>query len=109
MTLPLRKGRLVELFVSDPWDFGTECGCGPFLATIEEVRSNGLRLRLSAPLDYRGRISFLDAAPRYAATLDADLASGASMSANLGLLYDSPSLETPSGATFVIGTLRLLP
>ena len=52
--------------VSDPWDFGTAYGTGPFLVTILERRDNELLLRLGQVFDVGGReFSLVIAAPRY--------------------------------------------
>jgi hypothetical protein len=46
--------RQAILEVSDPWDFCSEQGTGPFPAYIEIASSHGLVLRLPHPLSYRG-------------------------------------------------------
>lgn len=52
----------VALMVSDPWDFGTECGVGPFYARITDAgveRINGVEVEralvtLERPIEYSG-------------------------------------------------------
>jgi hypothetical protein len=44
----------VSITVSDPWEFGTECGTGPFAGTITDVASDWLIIRLAVPIAYRG-------------------------------------------------------
>jgi hypothetical protein len=39
-------GRRVTLLVSDPWDFGTEHGVGPFGGTIQQVQGEVLAVSL---------------------------------------------------------------
>ena len=50
----------VQMIVSDPWDWGTEIGVGPFDATIlrwrigEDGRPTGILLRLAEAVVFRG-------------------------------------------------------
>ncbi len=52
-------GRKVFLYVNDPWDFGSNYGCGPFEVVVEEIGAaptgsdRALYLRLQKPLTYR--------------------------------------------------------
>jgi hypothetical protein len=46
----------VTITVSDPWEFGTECGTGPFGGIVSDVTSDRLVVRLSTPIVYRGRV-----------------------------------------------------
>jgi len=48
----------VALVVSDPWEFGTECGTGPFLGTVADASADLLVIRLASPITYRGRRLF---------------------------------------------------
>jgi hypothetical protein len=60
------KGRQVTFQVSDPWDFGTEHGVGPFPASIEAASQQGLLLQLAKPLVYKGLpFRFVVATPRH--------------------------------------------
>jgi len=45
----------VSIVVSDPWEFGSECGTGPFFGTITDANADTLILRLAKPITYRGR------------------------------------------------------
>lgn len=45
----------VDLYVSDPWEFGTECGEGPFSGTVTDVAKDALTVRLETPLRYQGK------------------------------------------------------
>jgi hypothetical protein len=68
-------GAAVEIMVSDPWDFGTLHGCGPFLATVNKVGKEfwtknsvgaaALLLQLKTPVAYReSHCEFLIASAR---------------------------------------------
>jgi hypothetical protein len=58
-------GAKVDVLVSDPWEFGTECGVGPFPALVESANGE-LLLRLEAPIQYRGaQLLSVVAAPRH--------------------------------------------
>lgn len=60
--------------VSDPWDFGTEHGCGPFLAQIIKFGPNpwdpktrSVFIRLLKPLKYKGETcEYFVASPKLA-------------------------------------------
>lgn len=45
----------VAIVVSDPWEFGSECGIGPFTGTVTDTTPEKLVIRLSAPIHYRGK------------------------------------------------------
>lgn len=67
MTALMIVGTEVRVFVSDPWEFGTECGVGPFAATIVDVDKDTLLLNLREPIEYRGsHLRTLVARARYA-------------------------------------------
>jgi hypothetical protein len=68
----------VTLYVSEPWDFGTEVGVGPFPVVIEQVsirfhaysqkiyQHESLLLRLKSPFAYQNlKCEFLLASPRH--------------------------------------------
>lgn len=46
---------VVDLSVSDPWEFGTECGEGPFSGRVTDVAKDALMVRLETPLRYQGK------------------------------------------------------
>jgi hypothetical protein len=54
-------GMEVAIVVSDPWEFGTVHGTGPFFATVLQIgpnewnpRTDAILLRLESPLIYKG-------------------------------------------------------
>jgi hypothetical protein len=49
------KQSAVELWVSDPFEFGTECGVGPFKGTVVDTTSEALLVRLHEPFEYGGK------------------------------------------------------
>lgn len=77
----------MRVLVSDPWEFGTECGVGPFAGIVEAARSDMLLLRLEAPIDYRGaRLLSIVATPRHdPGTIDM-LATAGRLAANISFL-----------------------
>jgi hypothetical protein len=97
MTASGLVGKEVQILVSDPWEFGTQCGVGPFAAVVEGADSE-LLLRLETPIPYRGvRLLSVVATPRYRADTIDSLASAGRLSANMYLL---PALVTnPSDLT----------
>ena len=56
------EGQVVEVLVSDPWEWGTEVGVGPFGAEVIRIceDENGhikmLLARLVAPVQYEGQV-----------------------------------------------------
>lgn len=98
MTLLPSVGIEVLVFVSDPWEFGTECGVGPFPARIMDVRTDALLLELRVPIEYGGaRLQTLVATARHAPGTIALLTSEGRLAANLAFLR-SP-ITTLSQAT----------
>ena len=71
-------GSQVDILVSDPWDFVTEHGAGPFKAQVLQVNDSrpeeqGLLVQLEQPLIDKGvRLEYFVVSPRHA---DSDLAS----------------------------------
>ena len=57
----------VSVLVSDPWDFGTECGVGPFRGSVVRREGMTLLIHLNVPIQYRGiELRAVVARPRYA-------------------------------------------
>ena len=42
--------------MSDPWDFGTEHGTGPFVGTVSDVTDERLVIHLSDPIAHGGKM-----------------------------------------------------
>jgi hypothetical protein len=85
LSLPL------EITIDDPWDFGTQCGVGPFAAEgtrlLELSLGEGLILRLRTACTYNEQIcEFLIATPRHAGRSFADLLGGSTLPCNLAVL-----------------------
>lgn len=83
---PQLDGMYVQLIVSDPWDFVTAWGSGPFKAWIVEIDNSSpprLLLKLERPIEYRDcRFEFLVASPRHTHDSLADLPDGRSIHIN---------------------------
>jgi len=61
-----RTSFAARIWISDPWDFGTECGVGPFEGVIVQSEPRSLLIRLDAPIDYRStRLVGVIAQPRH--------------------------------------------
>jgi hypothetical protein len=57
---------VVELQVSEPWDFVTACGGAPMRGTVERADSSEAVIRLERPVSYEGRdLHFATVRPRY--------------------------------------------
>jgi hypothetical protein len=76
----------VSIFVTDPWEFGTECGTGPFTGTITHATKERLVIALSSPIDYHGKtLKTIVAQPRHVGVETQSITVKA-MSSNLMLL-----------------------
>ena len=49
----------VSIVVSDPWEFGTECGPGPFAGTIADATAEKLLVRLVNSIPYQGKMLYV--------------------------------------------------
>lgn len=49
-------GKKIQLLISDPWDFGTELGSGPFEAIIENMSQDLLLIHLKKPWIYQNAL-----------------------------------------------------
>ena len=88
-------GKRVALMISDPWEFGTECGVGPFYGqvsdsgteTISNVEVQRVLVALERPLNYSGAI-YVSAMchVRHAGNSFNDLQAGSHVSVNVTLL-----------------------
>jgi hypothetical protein len=45
----------VAITISDPWEFGTQCGVGPFFGRVVEARSDAVAVVLDMPILYEGK------------------------------------------------------
>ena len=100
----------VALSISDPWDFGTECGTVPFTGTIARIDDEHIVVRLDDSISYRGREFRIGMVrSRYA---DEPIGSVRSrtLAANilllpLGLVEVTPSTDTQNGVS-VVGSVE---
>ena len=87
-------GRQVVFGVSEPWDFSTEHGVGPFPALVKAASQDALLLELPALISYKGvRFDYLVATPRH---VDKDLSQATDMVAIPANLTPVPA-ETIKG------------
>ncbi|MBN2423477.1 MAG: hypothetical protein JXR46_07880 [Calditrichaceae bacterium] len=56
----------VYIMISDPWEFGSHFGCGPFKCIIKSTKDNKILLQLFEAIEYnKTTIEFLIAQSRY--------------------------------------------
>jgi len=86
----------VDVLVSDPWEFGTECGAGPFPGSVIEASGHCIVIRLLKPVVFDGAlISTVVASARH--TEDSfDTVSECMMPANLVLQDRTPDAALAS-------------
>lgn len=116
------EGMEVTIVVSDPWDFGTAHGTGPFAAKVLKVGRDdnvpggySMLLQLNTPLHYRDlSCEFVVASPRSERGSFDFLTEGAGVDCNLTRIPEdraaSPNpldLSWWRGGVALLGTLRL--
>lgn len=106
-------GKIAFVTVTDPWEFGTDHGCGPFRSTVvaQEGYSH-LLVRLDAPLHWKDiDIVALAAEPRHAGVTFARLVYGADVSCAMIALPEAklsaePSSVATSDGPGLLGEIR---
>lgn len=121
MTVAELVGMRVSITVSDPWDFGTEHGTGPFAAKVLQAGSNywvsgedALLLQLETSLSYQGSTcEYFVATPRFEIGSLASLISGYKVECNFTRVPESRTtsanpfdLSWWRGGVGLIGTLQ---
>ena len=108
-------GTRVKLMVSDPWEFGTEVGSGPFYGVVERTKESDLLLSLEKPIRFRTvGCSHMLASPRHVGTGFDRLITGTQVPASLVLITkavaegpDPFSPERWTRGAGLIGSIRL--
>jgi hypothetical protein len=98
------------VFVSDPWEFGTECGVGPFLGDLYSRSHNEILIGLRSPIKYSGRLFVaILASPRHELPKNSDFPSRESIPANFLLLSSKePTVASayyPTDSVQAIGSI----
>ena len=80
-------GISVDLTVSDPWEFGTECGIGPFRGTITDADDDRILIRLEEELHYQGKeLNTVISRPRHYGDDNRAILSNGRLAANMLLM-----------------------
>jgi hypothetical protein len=106
-------GKRVQILVSDPWEFGTECGVGPFAAVITAAKPDVLLLTLEVPIEYQGaRLKTVVARPHFVSGEIVSLTSEGHLDANFAILRVSVATlsevtdDAETGMVSAIGSLE---
>lgn len=85
-------GNLIALRISDPWDFGTQCGVGPFFGSAIDEDNNRLLLLFTKPITYLD-LTYQSAlcSLRHKGSSIRDLICGGAIAVNVVLLTDQPA------------------
>jgi hypothetical protein len=84
MTTTALANTSVAVSVSDPFEFGTECGDRPFSGTIVDATPDAVLVRLDKPLKYQGKTLLAAVVrPRHAGDSTAQLQSEGKLFANI--------------------------
>ncbi len=99
------KNRVI-IMISDPWEFGTENGCGPFEGSLLKTDDGSTALRLDKPLTFKN-ISYehLVVTSRYDVDLVRELQMGNESAANFAPVGKDGTIEPQ--ASGLIGTIRV--
>ncbi|HQF84805.1 MAG TPA: hypothetical protein PLX58_07505 [Smithellaceae bacterium] len=80
-------GSRMALFVSDPWEFGSECGTGPFVGTIKDEDNGKALVRFDKTISYGGTdYSLCICFPRHQGKDINDILNGTRVSVNVMLI-----------------------
>ncbi|HPR50095.1 MAG TPA: hypothetical protein PK341_19100 [Spirochaetota bacterium] len=108
-------GHKVTLKISDPWEFGTECGIGPFKGIIKDTNIDHILIKLENPIKYNGKVLIVALCrPRHSGSKIEDILNRIQLSANILLLsVDTDSISTINNdrsinSAPVIGTVELI-
>ena len=99
--------------ISDPWDFGTECGVGPFFGSVTDLEPERVLVLLEHPIKYSNAVYMsAKAQVRHEGTSTDDLNRGGRIPVNITLLSgNSTSLAEADRALNerfrAIGTIEL--
>lgn len=105
--------RRASILVSDPWEFGTECGDGPFAGAVSRIDQSGLQILLDDPIAYQGtsyRAVVAKARQTGAALEDSlvhEVLVNMSLLPRLSREADCDRGSSSEGSVFVVGSLRL--
>lgn len=108
-------GTAVRLVVSDPWDFVTKNGSGPFEGRIERLCPNSFLVHLNSSVMNGNRsFQYFIASPRYEKDVVVDLLKAATLHCNLVAIPDDRAhsgnpcdLSWWRGGLSLIGTVSL--
>jgi len=87
----------VTITVGDPWEFGAQCGVGPFPGRVVEERPDAVAVVLDVPLSYEGkRLASVVIRPWHVGDQVAALGDGQEVMANC-LFTDNESVSLTQG------------
>lgn len=87
MSLKNVIGRKIRMMISDPWDFGTECGVGPFMGRIDDADENRIMILLDHEINFSNqRYKRALCSMRHEGNKTSDLKKGREISVNIVLL-----------------------
>ena len=101
----------VALVISDPWEFGSECGTGPFLGVIKNLEEEKILIALDKSITYGGIEYYACICkPRHQGKEFKGILNGENISANIMLdSTNTASFHEVSGKTqAVIGSVKRL-
>ena len=99
----------VTITVSDPWEFGEQCGVGPFAGRVVEERPDAVAVVLDVPLSCEGkRLARVVIRPRHVGDQIAALGDGQEVVANFLFTNNESGLDTQGdeAGMAAIGSVR---
>ncbi len=106
-------GSRVALVMSDPWEFGTECGTGPFVGNIKDEDSGKVLILLDKTISYgENNYSLCICSPRHQGEDINDILNGEKLAANMMLIsakvasLSEVNEQTQYKTQAIIGTIK---
>ncbi len=106
-------GSIVSLVISDPWEFNTECGTGPFLGVIKDKHNGKVMISLDRIISYNGsNYSVCICTSRHQGKDMKDILNGEKIAANMMLIaanvlsFSDVNRQSQYKTQAVIGTIE---
>jgi len=106
-------GSIVAFVISDPWEFGTECGIGPFFGIIKDKNSGKALIYLDKTISYSGtNYSVCVCTSRHQGKDIDDILNGEKVAANMMLIstkatsFSDVDKQSQNKSQAVIGTIE---
>jgi hypothetical protein len=105
----------IYIMISEPWEFGSQFGCGPFKCKVRSIDKNKMLIQFVNAIEYKKiLIEYLVAQPRYNVDIIEELENGNTPEASFTRISKSDSekddpfdLSSWRGGIAFLGTLYI--